>query len=97
MKKIAVLLTMFVFLNPALYASNPVDGGEISGHVIDSKLNQALPYVNIIIKSTSGTIITGGITDEEGYFKIKNIKENAFIVSIQYIGYQDVRPPNYDG
>lgn len=49
MKKIAVLLTMFVFLNPALYASNPVDGGEISGHVIDSKLKQALPYVNIII------------------------------------------------
>ena len=88
MKKIAVLLTMFVFLNPALYASNPVDGGEISGHVIDSKLNQALPYVNIIIKSTSGTIITGGITDEEGYFKITNIKENAFIVSIQYIGYK---------
>ena len=88
MKKIAVLLTMFVFLNPALYASNPVDGGEISGHVIDSKLNQALPYVNIIIKSTSGTIITGGITDEEGYFKIKNIKENAFIVSIQYIGFK---------
>ena len=88
MKKIAVLLTMFVFLNPALYASNPVDGGEISGHVIDSKLNQALPYVNIIIKSTSGTIITGGITDEEGYFKIANIKENAFTVSVQYIGYK---------
>ncbi|CAI8178398.1 MAG: Uncharacterised protein [Formosa sp. Hel1_33_131] len=88
MKKIAVLLTLFVFLNPALYASNPIDGGEISGRVIDSKLNQALPYVNIIIKSTSGTIITGGITDEEGYFKIANIKENAFTVSVQYIGYK---------
>ena len=88
MKKIAVLLTLFVFLNPALYASNPIDGGEISGRVIDSKLNQALPYVNIILKSTSGTIITGGITDEEGYFKIKNIKESAFTVSIQYIGYK---------
>lgn len=88
MKKIAVLLTLFVFLNPALYASNPIDGGEISGRVIDSKLKQALPYVNIILKSTSGTIITGGITDEEGYFKINNIKENAFIVSIQYIGFK---------
>ena len=88
MKKIAVLLTLFVFLNPTLYAINSIGGGEISGHVIDSKLKQALPYVNIIIKSTSGAIITGGITDEEGYFKISNIKENAFIVSIQYIGYK---------
>lgn len=88
MKKIAVLLTMFMFFNPALYASEPIDGGEISGRVIDSKLNTALPYVNIIVKSTNGDIITGGITDDNGNFKITNIKETTFVVSVQYIGFK---------
>jgi len=88
MKKIAVLLTLLVFSTTAISATNTLDGSTISGRVIDSKLKQALPYVNIILKSTSGTIITGGITDEEGYFEINNIKENAFIVSIQYIGFK---------
>ena len=88
MKKIAVLLTLLVFSTTAISATNTLDGGTISGRVIDSKLKQALPYVNIILKSTSGTIIPGGITDEEGYFEINNIKENAFIVSIQYIGFK---------
>ena len=88
MKKIAVLLTLLVFSTTAISATNTLDGGTISGRVIDSKLKQALPYVNIILKSTTGAIITGGITDEEGYFEINNIKENAFIVSIQYIGFK---------
>ena len=86
MKKIAVFFTIFLFLNSTLYAFAPLYG-EISGRVIDSKLNTALPYVNIIVKSVSGDIITGGITDENGYFKISKIKENKIFVSIQYIGY----------
>ena len=87
MKKIAVLLTIFLFLNPALNAFTPTTG-EISGRVIDSRLNTALPYVNIIVKSESGDIITGGITDENGDFKITNITENTILVSIQFIGYK---------
>jgi len=31
MKKIALFLTMFLFLNPALYAFATIDDGEISG------------------------------------------------------------------
>lgn len=88
MKKIAVLFTTFLFLNPVLYAIAPIDGGEVSGRVIDSKLNTALPYVNIIVKSESGDIITGAITEQNGYFKITNIKENKILVSVQYIGYK---------
>jgi iron complex outermembrane recepter protein len=88
MKKIALFLIMFLFLNPALYAFAPIDDGEITGRVIDLKLNTPLPYVNIIVKSESGDIITGGITDDNGYFKITKIKENKISVSVQYIGYK---------
>ena len=87
MKKIAVLFTTFLFLNPVLYAIAPIDGGEVSGRVIDSKLNTALPYVNIIVKSESGDIITGGITDDNGYFKITKIKEK---LNLPQEGLQDL-------
>ena len=88
MKNIAVLLIFLMFSNLALYADNSLDKSTISGRVIDSKSNEALPYVNIIIKSQSGELITGGITDQNGVFEISKIKETLFIVSIQYIGYK---------
>jgi len=88
MKNIAVLLVFLMFSNLVLFASTPLDSGTISGRVIDSKSNEALPYVNIIIKSQSGELITGGITDQNGIFEISKIKETLFIVSIQYIGYK---------
>lgn len=64
--------------------------GSVSGRVIDASLNQPLPYVNIIIKNHSGETITGGITDEEGRFKIKNIPEGKNIVDIQFIGFKTI-------
>ena len=54
MKNLAVLLTFLMFSHLALFAHNTLDGGTVSGRVIDSKSNEALPYVNIIIKSPLG-------------------------------------------
>jgi outer membrane receptor protein involved in Fe transport len=61
--------------------------GSINGQVIDSNLGEPLAYVNVIIKTISGKFISGEYTNEEGYFEIKNINENTFILSVQYIGY----------
>ena len=64
--------------------------GTISGIVLDAILKQPLPYVNIIIKNDSGDIVTGGITLEDGSFKIEKVKEGKIFVSIQYIGYKTI-------
>lgn len=64
--------------------------GSISGRIIDASLNQPLPYVNIIVKTSSNETITGGITQEDGTFEIKKIPEGAVIVSIQYIGFKSI-------
>ena len=90
MKNLTVLLTFLMFSNLVLFANNSLDGGTITGRIIDSKSNETIPYVNIILKSQSGDIITGTITDKDGVFKISNIKETTFIVSIQYIGYKTI-------
>lgn len=77
------------------YATNPKSPddktGTISGKVLDATLKQPLPYVNIIIKNAKEDILTGGITSEDGSFKIEKIEEGKIIVSIQYIGYKTIR------
>src|SRR5690606_28710344 len=56
----------------------------------DASLNQPLPYVNVIIKTTENKTITGGITLEDGTFKINKIPVGKVMISIQYIGFKTV-------
>ncbi|WP_189360501.1 outer membrane beta-barrel family protein [Algibacter mikhailovii] len=62
--------------------------GTITGKVLDATLKQPLPYVNVIIKNPSGETLTGGITLDDGTFKIGKVAEGNIVVSIQYIGYK---------
>lgn len=63
--------------------------GIIQGRVIDSKTKEALPYVNIIIKSENKTV-SGSITSEKGTFVIKNLALKNYSVEIQFIGYTTI-------
>ncbi|WP_299552133.1 TonB-dependent receptor [Seonamhaeicola sp.] len=62
--------------------------GTIFGKVLDAKLNQPLPYVNVVITNAKGETLTGGITSDDGSFKIAKISEGNITVNIQYIGYK---------
>lgn len=64
--------------------------GTISGKVLDAKLKQPLPYVNVIVKNNSGETLTGGITLEDGSFEVEKVAEGQIKVSIQYIGYKTI-------
>lgn len=67
--------------------SNPRTG-VIFGKVLDETTNQALPYVSVVVKDAANTSVTGGITDDNGLFSIKQIPEGENTVEIQYIGYK---------
>ena len=61
--------------------------GSISGKVIDKNSKQPIPYVNISVK-LDGKVITGGITQENGNFNIKNLELKEYVVDFQFIGYK---------
>jgi outer membrane receptor protein involved in Fe transport len=65
-------------------AANP---GSISGKVIDKNSKQPIPYVNISIKQAD-KVITGGITQDNGNFSIKNLPLESFTVEILFMGYK---------
>nr|WP_321233574.1 outer membrane beta-barrel family protein [uncultured Psychroserpens sp.] len=94
MKTIAQLcIFLFTIIVIAQPSKSEFRDGTVSGRVIDAKLNEPLPYVNIVIKGTSDEIITGGITKDDGTFVINKIPEGKITVSIQYIGYKTVSKP----
>lgn len=90
MKNIITLIALLLFSSQVLSATTPLIEGSISGRVVDSKTSEPLPYVNIIITSISGELITGTITNDDGIFEISKIKDVAFTVSVQFIGYKTI-------
>ncbi len=74
-------------------AANPIQAntdlkGSVSGAVIDKNLQEPLPYVTVAIHKSDGTLLTGGVTDDNGNFKISEIPEGTYTVNIQFIGYK---------
>ncbi|MCO6146828.1 TonB-dependent receptor domain-containing protein [Flavobacterium sp. NRK1] len=65
-------------------AQNP---GSITGKIIDNTTKEPLPYVSIVIKD-NGTVVTGGITEDNGTFTIKNLALKNYAVEIQFMGYK---------
>jgi outer membrane receptor protein involved in Fe transport len=94
MKKLFLLCLLSIFYitntQATIVISDAEREGTITGKVFDLSLSSPLPYVNVVIKNESGDIVTGGITDEQGEFKIDNIPDGKQFVSIQYIGFKTV-------
>lgn len=90
MKKIILLfiLAFSVSTYAQMDKSKIAKPGIVSGKVIDQKSKEPLPYVNIVIKDSAKKIITGGITELDGKFRVKDIPEGISIIEIQFIGYK---------
>lgn len=88
-----VCLLLFTITTQA-HATDPENNadrtGTVSGKVLDAKLKQPLPYVNVIIKNAAGETLTGGITLEDGSFEIEKVAEGKIVITIQYIGYKTI-------
>ena len=87
-----LILLCSLFLSFTIFAQLPTNNipklGAIYGKVIDNTSNNAIPYVTIIVKDLNNKTITGGITDDKGFFNIKQIPEGNYIIEVQFIGYK---------
>ena len=81
------LFCSFSFLQAQNSTKEVVALGSISGKVIDKNSKQPIPYVNVSVK-LEGKVITGGITQDNGSFTIKNLEIKEYTVAFQYMGYK---------
>lgn len=67
--------------------SDPI--GIIKGKVIDDQTNKPMEYVSVrLFRFRDSTIVSGGLTDNNGYFEIKNIPFGRYYAIVKFIGFK---------
>jgi hypothetical protein len=65
--------------------------GKISGTVIYDVDQNPVEFANIaLFKSGTPKPIDGTVTDEKGVFRLKNIKNGKYKVTISFIGFESI-------
>lgn len=90
------IILLLIFTSPAaqlLLGGQPGSAGSprgiISGKVIESVSNQPLEYVNVIVYPRGGAeVVTGGITEADGTFRIDGIPRGTYDISVSFIGFE---------
>ena len=93
--------TVFLFVLLTLFTTKLVaqeKGVTLSGNTKDNSTKAALPFVNVVLKTSKDTsIIAGTITNEEGRFSLANIKSGNYILEFSFIGYKTKTQSVYVG
>ena len=72
-------------------------GGIITGKVIDSSTKHTIEYANVVVFSLKdSTMVTGGVTDSSGLFKLSINKPGNFKIEVRFIGYDTEIIRNFD-
>ena len=88
---LALLCSLTIWSNNhlnTLYKPFSDKKGSIEGIVIDATHQVPLAYVTVVVENSLGETLTGGITDDTGYFKVNSLQEGNYRVKIQYIGFK---------
>ena len=83
MRYLFIVCLFWACLSSYTYAQGKQDI-TITGHVIDKKTREHLPYVTIYLKGTT----LGTSTDATGHYFLKNLPEGTFTLQMKYIGYK---------
>ena len=71
-------------------AGGPPKIGSIYGKILNEETGEAIEYASIsVYQSESEKLVTGGITDADGYFNIDDIPPGNFMIVIEFIGYEN--------
>ena len=90
---LTILLIISVF---SLEAQNKITApGKISGRIIDSISGQPLDYATIsLFAQKENKLINGTTTDNKGAFKLTDIPEGTYKISVYFIGYKRLEKRN---
>jgi outer membrane receptor protein involved in Fe transport len=85
-------LCLVLLLAHAAQAQQPTTGPgrTIAGKVLDHGSGAPVPYANINVKDAADQLLTGGISDENGTFRLEGIPPQATMVEFRFVGYQVV-------
>ncbi|MBR9915136.1 MAG: TonB-dependent receptor [Algicola sp.] len=63
----------------------------VKGTIVDSN-DTPIEFANVIIMSEDGSeALKGTSTDDKGFFEIKNLRANTYLINVRYLGYKEYR------
>ncbi|UOQ52641.1 outer membrane beta-barrel family protein [Hymenobacter cellulosivorans] len=65
-------------------------GRTLTGKVVDQHSGAPAPYVTVNVKNAADQLLTGGISDEQGGFRVEGVPAEAAVVEFRFMGYQVV-------
>jgi|SRR5690348_1419412 outer membrane receptor protein involved in Fe transport len=87
-KNLLSFLLILSFLNVHAQVQDKQGKGEISGRVIDSAINKPLEYATITMyKQENKKPVNGALTDKDGHFIIKNIRNGVYRLVVESINH----------
>jgi outer membrane receptor protein involved in Fe transport len=97
-KLLTVILLFITMLVQAQLAPNEntasMRSGRVKGVIIDSNTQQPMEYANIAIyNQRDSSLVTGGITNQNGVFEITGLGFGLYYAEANFIGYEKVSLP----
>jgi len=85
------LLILLLFVAPTIIFSQRTDQNSVhvSGNIIDLDSGQPLEYATIAFLTQGGEVVSGGISDEKGHYKIK-VPGGMYTIQFDFISYESV-------
>ena len=81
-----IVLSLFIFHLSLSFAQYDA---HLTGHVLDERTGEHLPYVNVQIKGTN----IGTVTDESGHYLLQDLPIGRQTVIFSYVGYETLELP----
>lgn len=81
------LTLLLVFLFTLGYSSQ--QNASISGNIKSKESKTPLPFVNISLLTEKLEFVQGTVSDEKGFFVLRNVPHGSFIVKITAIAYEE--------
>ncbi len=74
---------------PLTILSYAQSGNFIKGQLVDSLTTEPLAFATIRLESKSqGSLIKGEIADEKGSFQFVGLKDDKYVIKVEYVGYK---------
>ncbi|WP_246782261.1 outer membrane beta-barrel family protein [Roseivirga pacifica] len=79
---------IFILIPGFAFAQNA--SVNVSGNIKDKASQEAMPFVNVVLKSPKDSVfITGTVSIENGLFSLKEIEPGDYILQVSFVGYKD--------
>jgi len=79
----AILTLATLFLSSSVIAQNKV---QVSGQVKDLESKENLPYCKVVALAANDSIVSGGITDDKGFFRLP-LNPGQYKLVVSFYGY----------